>query len=177
MKTKNILKLLKNKVQEGAADIDIIDYASAVTMLEYKLSVLNALNISVENDTEDKLSFNIIGSNKSITIDKQKLKEAITITDQPVVERQGHGSSTLAKDLPSIPTEGITEEEYLEKAAEAIGEIKKTPKKTLDKDTFLKVFKYTGDFAKMKNKQLKVEGQDKRCEFFGKDAKEYLRVM
>lgn len=48
--------------------------------------------------------------------------------------------------------EGLTEDQFLDKACEAIGEIKKTAKKTLEKDTFIKVFKYTGDFAKFKNK-------------------------
>jgi len=43
----------------------------------------------------------------------------------------------------------------LEKAIEAIGPIKKTSRKTLEKDTFIKVFKYTGDFAKLKNKEMK----------------------
>jgi len=89
MKTKNILKVLKQKVTEGASDIDVIEYTTAVTMLEYKLNVLNSLNINVENDSEDKVSFNVIGSNKSITIDKVKLREAITITDSQVVEKQG----------------------------------------------------------------------------------------
>jgi hypothetical protein len=57
--------------------------------------------------------------------------------------------------LPNIPTTGISEEEFLEKAVEVIGTVKKTSKKTLDKDSFIKVFKYTGDFAKLKNKELK----------------------
>ena len=43
----------------------------------------------------------------------------------------------------------------MEKATEAIGPIKKTNKKTLEKDSFVKIFKYTGDFAKLKNKELK----------------------
>lgn len=34
------------------------------------------------------MSFNIVGTNKSITIDKAKLREAVTIQDTPVVEKQ-----------------------------------------------------------------------------------------
>jgi len=70
------------------------------------------------------------------------------------VERQATAEENK-NDLPSIATEGISEEEYLEKAIEAIGPIKKTSRKTLEKDTFIKVFKYTGDFAKLKNKEMK----------------------
>ena len=43
----------------------------------------------------------------------------------------------------------------MEKAIVAIGQIKKTARKTLDKDSFIKVFKYAGDFAKLKNKEVK----------------------
>lgn len=60
---------------------------------------------------------------------------------------------------------------------EAIGEVKKTPGKTLEKDTFIKVFKYTGDFAKFKNKELKKAAQEKRCEFFSGDAQKYLDAL
>jgi len=81
LKTKSILTLLNNKVQEGSPDVDIMDYAIATKMLENKLAVLSSLNISVEGDGEDKVSFNIFGSNKSIVIDKAKMREAITIQD------------------------------------------------------------------------------------------------
>ena len=60
----------------------------ACKMLEYKLQILNSLNMSVEEDTEDQVSFNLFGSNKSITIDKVKLREAITIKEAPVKEVQ-----------------------------------------------------------------------------------------
>jgi hypothetical protein len=58
-------------------------------------------------------------------------------------------------DLPAISTIGISEEEFVEKAIAAIGPLKKTEKKTLDKESFIKVFKYMGDFAKLKNKEMK----------------------
>lgn len=79
LKTKSILTLLNNKLTEGAADIDIIEYSIATKMLEQKLAVLTALNVSVEGDGDEKASFNIIGTNKSIVIDKAKLREAIQI--------------------------------------------------------------------------------------------------
>ena len=42
-------------------------------------------------------------------------------------------------------------------AVDAIGEVKKTPGNTLEKDTFIKIFKYTGDFAKFKNASMKKQ--------------------
>ncbi len=50
----------------------------------------------------------------------------------------------------------ITEAQVLEKAVELIGPIVKTKNKTLSKDSFIKIFKYTGDFAKLKSKDLKA---------------------
>jgi len=154
LKTKSILTLLNNKLNEGNADIDLIEYSIATKMLEQKLAVLTALNVSVDGDGDEKVSFNIFGTNKSIVIDKAKLKEAITIQDTPVVERQATADDNKI-DLPSILTDGISEDEFLEKAVEAIGPLKKTVRKTLEKESFIKVFKYTGDFAKLKNKALK----------------------
>jgi len=84
LKTKSILTLLDNKIKEGTADIDVMEYAIASKMLENKLAILSALNISVDGDTEDKVSFNLYGANKSVVIDKAKLREAITIQDTPV---------------------------------------------------------------------------------------------
>lgn len=43
--------------------------------------------MSVEGDGDEKASFNIFGTNKSIVIDKAKLREAIQIQETPVVER------------------------------------------------------------------------------------------
>lgn len=51
--------------------------------------------------------------------------------------------------------DGISEEDFVNKAVEKIGAIKKTPQKLLDKECFIKIFKYTGDLAKMKSKELK----------------------
>lgn len=57
--------------------------------------------------------------------------------------------------MPTVAMEGVSESEYLEKIVEAIGSIKKTARKTLEKDSFIKVFKYTGDLAKHKSSDLK----------------------
>ena len=176
LKTKSILTLLNQKIQEGAPDVDIMDYAIATKMLENKLAILSALNISVEGDGDDKVSFNMFGSNKSIVIDKAKMREAITIQDTPVQERQAQPEENK-QDLTNIDTTDLDEEGFLKAAVEAIGTVTKTTQKTLDKDTFIRVFKYTGDFAKFKNAALKKVAQEKRCEHFGGDAQAYLASL
>jgi len=79
LKTKSILTLLNQKIAEGSNEVDIMEYAIASKMMENKLAILSALNISVEGDGDDKVSFNLFGSNKSVVIDKAKMREAITI--------------------------------------------------------------------------------------------------
>jgi hypothetical protein len=51
--------------------------------------------------------------------------------------------------------DNITEEEFIAKAIEKIGPVQKTKNKTLSKDSFIKIFKYTGDFAKLKSRDIK----------------------
>jgi hypothetical protein len=176
LKTKSILSLLSQKLESGAADIDIIEYSIATKMLEHKLAVLTALNVSVEGDGEDKASFNIFGTNKSIVIDKAKLREAITIQETPVVEKMATAEDNKKVDLPTI-AQNLSEEEFLAAAVVAVGTLKKTTKKTLEKDSFIKVFKYMGDFAKLKNRDMKKVAQAKRCEVFNEDPKKYLEAL
>lgn len=78
-------------------------------MLEYKLNILNSLNMSVEEDKEDQVSFNLYGSNKSITIDKVKLREAITIHDTPVKEVQVKEEANKT-EMVAIDSADMTEE-------------------------------------------------------------------
>ena len=87
LKTKQILSLLSQKLKEGDAGIDVVEYSIALKMLENKLAILTSLNMQVEGESEGTFSFNLFGSNKSIKIDKAKFMEAITIQDQPVVEK------------------------------------------------------------------------------------------
>lgn len=126
LKTKSILSLLDQKLKEGAADVDVMDYAIATKMLEHKLAVLSALNISVEGDGEETVSFNLYGSNKSIVINKAKMREAITIQDAPVSERQAQPEDAKSQ-LENIDVTGLDEEGFLKVACEKIGDVKKTP--------------------------------------------------
>jgi len=76
-----------------------------------------------------------------------------------------------------IDSTNLSEEEFMVKAIETIGDLSYTPKKTLTKESFIKVFRYTGDFAKLKGRELKKTAQEKRCEYFGKDHEKYLNSL
>lgn len=175
LKTKSILQLLNEKLESNAGDIDIIEYSIATKMLEHKLAILTSLNVSVDGDGDEKASFNIFGTDKSIVIDKAKLKEAISIQEKPVVEKMASSEESKTPELPSIDAD-LPEPEFLEKIVEAIGTLKKTAKKTLEKESFIKVFKYMGDFNKLKTRDLKQAAQAKRCESF-EDAKIYMEAL
>ena len=98
---------------------------------------------------------NIHGTSKSIQVDLTKLREAITIQDKKVEEKE-----VIASDKPlveNIDIDNITEEEFVKQAVEKILPIQKTPNKTLSKETFIKIFKYTGDYAKLKSRDLKIK--------------------
>ena len=146
-------------------------------MLENKLQVLHALNVNVDSEDQTKITLNVRGSSKAIEVDLAKLREAITVVDTQVEEKEGSLEEKKQAELESIATEGISEEEFVNKAVEKIGEIKKTPQKTLDKDSFIKIFKYTGDFAKLRSRELKKKAQQDRMEAFGKDHKKYLELL
>jgi hypothetical protein len=79
--------------------------------------------------------------------------------------------------IEDIDIANITEEEFLEKAIESIGEVKKNDNKTLTKDTFIRIFKYTGDFAKLRSKGIKAKAQEERSVHFGEDHKKYLEAL
>lgn len=162
LKTKSIMRLMKDKVEKADSDVDLVEYALATRTLETKLRVLKALNIHVESADENKITLNVAGSNKAIEVDLIKLREAITILDNQVEEKQA-SPEDIKPLVENIDIEGITEEEFLAKAIEKIGPVQKTPQKTLTKECFIKIFKYTGDFAKIKSKEAKLKAQETRC--------------
>lgn len=59
LKVRSMMDLMAKKLGEGDANIDIIEYSMATQMLENKLSVLKALNTTVEGDSDEKLTFNV----------------------------------------------------------------------------------------------------------------------
>lgn len=135
------------------------------------------MNIHVESgEDQNKITLNVAGTGKAIEIDLEKLRESITVLDKQVVEKQA-SPEDIKPVVENIDIEGITEEEFLNKAVEKIGTIQKTANKTLTKDCFIKIFKYTGDFAKMKSREAKAKAQEERCKEFGKDSKKYLEAL
>ena len=174
LKTKSIMKLMKDKLDAGAADVDIVEYSLATKMLENKLAVLQALNITVTPE-DGKITLNVKGSGKAIRVDLAKLKEAIEVVDVQVEEHEG--KPIVKAVLEDIDIEGLTEEQFLEKASEKILPVNKTANKTLAKDSFIKIFKYCGDLAKMKSKEVKKIAQANRMQFFEVDSNKYLEAM
>jgi len=175
LRTKSLMKMMKERLEQGSAEVDIVEYSLATKMLENKLELLKSLNFKAGDD-EQKLTINIAGSSKAIEIDLEKLKGAITILDKQVEEKQG-GSEEKKELFEPIDLENITEAEFLEKAAAQIMPVKKTEGKTLAKDSFIKIFKFTGDFAKIKSKEVKKVAQEKRMASFQKDNKRYLEDL
>jgi hypothetical protein len=175
LKTKSILKVIQDKLEKGDADVDIVEYSLATKMLESKVSILKALNIDVGDDQES-ITLNVKGTTKSIVINLQKLREAITVQEGTVEEKEG--TVEERKDLmDQIDIDTLTDDEFLNKAVEKIGEVKKTKNKTLTKDTFVKIFRMTGEYAKHKTKDIKKQAQISRIEHFGTDSKKYLAAL
>jgi len=59
LKVRSMMGIMAKKLEEGDANIDIIEYSMATQMLENKLSVLKALNTTVEGDSDELLTFNV----------------------------------------------------------------------------------------------------------------------
>lgn len=72
--------------------------------------------------------------------------------------------------IEEIDITNCTEDEFVEKAVAAIGEVKKNDNKTLSKDSFIKIFKYTGDFAKIRSKGIKAKAQEERMAHFDSNS-------
>ena len=91
-------------------------------------------------------------------------------------ERQASAEDHMTK-IEEIDIANVSEEEFVEKAIELIGDIKKNENKTLQKDTFIRIFKYTGDFAKLRSKGIKMKAQEERSTHFNTDHKLYLEAL
>lgn len=176
LKVQSMMRLMSQKLESADANIDIIEYSMATQMLENKLQVLKSLNTTVEGDNDERLTFNIQGTKKAIQIDMVKLREAITFLDNSVEERQASAEDHMTK-IDDIDISNITEEDFLKQAVEKIGAVKKNDNKTLHKDTFIKIFKYTGDFAKLRSKGIKQKSQEERATHFDSDHKKYLEAL
>lgn len=77
------------------------------------------MNINVESsEDQNKITLNVHGSGKSIEIDLAKMREAITIHDKKVEEKEVVVDKTSI--VENIDIENITEEEFLKQAVEKI---------------------------------------------------------
>jgi hypothetical protein len=178
LKVKSLSALMKQRLEESDAGVDVIEYSLATQMLENKLSVLKSLNTTVEGDDDKKMTLNVQGTNKAIQIDLVKLKEAITFLDNSVEEKNASAEDYMTK-VEDIDISSITEEEFVEKAVALIGDVKKNEQnnKVLSKDCFIRIFKYTGDYAKMRSQALKKSAQEDRCQYFNVDHKKYYDAL
>jgi uncharacterized protein YuzB (UPF0349 family) len=59
LKVRSMMNIMSKKLESSDADVDVIEYSMATQMLENKLSVLTALNTTVEGDSDEKLTFNV----------------------------------------------------------------------------------------------------------------------
>ena len=176
LKVRSMMSVMSGKLDKNDADIDIIEYSMATQMLENKLAVLKALNTTVEGDNDEKLTFNVQGTKKAVQIDLAKMREAITFLDNSVEEKQASAEDHMTK-IEEIDITNISEDDFIAKAVENIGAIKKNDNKTLVKDSFIKIFKYAGDFAKLRSKDIKQKAQNERSTHFGEDHKKYLEAL
>ena len=87
LKTKGIFGMMKEKISSGATDIDIVEFSLANSILEQKLKLLESLNFNVDTD-ETKIKLNVAGTKKAIQIDLEKLKEAVTLIEGEVDEKE-----------------------------------------------------------------------------------------
>lgn len=89
-----------------------------------------------------------------MVVNLEKLKDAITISDGQVEESKGSGGPAQSVAYEPIDTTGLSDEDFLNKARDKILPIKKNGK-NLHKETFVKIFHYTADFAKFQTAELK----------------------
>jgi len=60
--------------------------------------------------------------------------------------------------MKELDLAGFSDEEFLKAVSEEMLPLKKNPNGTLQKESFIKVFKYCGDYAKLKTKDAKKGG-------------------
>jgi len=110
VKTRKIIDLMLSRLDGLDTNIDVIQYSMTVNLLEKKMRILKNLNKIVEAESGEKeLTLPVNGTNKSVKIDMDKLKESITFLDAAVDERQASAEDNLTKCEDIDPT-GLNEE-------------------------------------------------------------------
>lgn len=59
LKVKSLSALMKQKLADADASVDVIEFSIATQMLENKLNVLKSLNTTVEGDDDKKMTLNV----------------------------------------------------------------------------------------------------------------------
>lgn len=59
LKVRSVMGLMQSKVNLGDASIDVIEWSNATQSLENRLSVLTALNTTIDGDSEERMTLNI----------------------------------------------------------------------------------------------------------------------
>lgn len=175
LKVRSIMGLMQSKVESNDARVDVIQWSLACQALETRLNVLTALNTTIDGDSDERMTLNIQGTGKAIQIDLTKLKDAVKIIDKQLEAIRNQAAN--ATKIEEIDITNISEQDFLAKAKELIGPIKKTERKTLTKECFIKIFKYSGDFAKLRGREIKSKAQEERMVHFGTDHKQYLATL
>lgn len=98
-KTKSIMKLMKEKLDNGSPDVDVVEFSLATKVLEHKLQILTSTNVSSESDN-GTITLNIEGSEKKMVVNLEKLREAITISDGQIEEVKGNGPANKVSYEP-----------------------------------------------------------------------------
>ena len=157
IKVKDRLTLINEQLaKEDSPKIDIVEYSVVIAKLEHKMEILRALSLSNNAESESTFSFNLLGMNKHIKVDKAKLREAITVGENNIEERESFPSGKV--ECEEIPLSGIEEPEFLERVCSHVTDLELVGGKAtgiLSQDSFIKIFKYTNDLARLMDKNGK----------------------
>jgi len=88
VKTRRIIDLMLKRLDGLDTNIDVIQYSMTVNLLEKKMAILKNLSKIVEAESGEKeMTLLVNGTNKSVKIDMDKLKDSIEFLDTSVEER------------------------------------------------------------------------------------------
>lgn len=167
LKTKAILQVLHEKIIQETPDVDIVDYALASRALEEKIQIMKALN-SIEDEPK-VLKLPLKGTNQMIHLDVEKMREAISFSEQTTDEMKEFGTQLEMRlnlnDKALTPDDGEKESDYLKRALEAL-KIDKKDNGALTKNSALTLFKIVSEYVNIKSKDVKTKAQDKRLDHF-----------
>ena len=141
-RTQWLMRAMRERVARNEGDV--VEYAMAAMGLEQKVHVLKGVNIE-ENRV---VTLELEGTGKKMQVDTAKLKEAIRVVDGYVAEKSIENNRE-EWDFTKV------DEELLEKVLGKLDD-----KKVLGRDAFVRIYEYTGLYARLKQRGLKVKAQE-----------------